>query len=64
MGSYRFGALLQVYIPYRSSIEALYTLNPPPVVFWNKDVLVRHTLKVGVQNPYTMNSYMVYEPEP
>ena len=26
------GALYKVYIPYRSLIEALYTLNSPPVV--------------------------------
>ena len=29
------GALYKVYIPYRSLIEALYTLNSPPVVSFN-----------------------------
>ena len=32
MGSYR---VKKVYIPYRSLIEALYTLNSPPVVSFN-----------------------------
>ena len=33
MGSYTvIGALQKVYIPYRSLVEALYTLNSPPVV--------------------------------
>ena len=29
-------ALQKVYIPYRSLIEALYTLNSPPVVSFKK----------------------------
>ena len=33
VGSYLFGALLGVYIPHGSLIEALNTLNSPPAVF-------------------------------
>ena len=29
------GAFWKVYIPYRSLLEALYTLNSPPVVSFN-----------------------------
>ena len=33
MGSYRYRSLIEgLYIPYRSLIEALCTLNSPPVV--------------------------------
>ena len=36
MGSYRYRSLIEkVYIPFRSLIEALYTLNSPPVVSFN-----------------------------
>ena len=37
MGSYRCRSLIEgLYIPYRSPIEALYTLNSPPVVSLKK----------------------------
>ena len=36
MGSYRYRSLIEgLYIPYRSLMEALYTLNSPPVVSFN-----------------------------
>ena len=44
-----FGAFLKVYIPYRSLIEALYTLNSPP--FPNPRPLPRpHTHSVRIHN--------------
>ena len=32
MGSYRYRSLIKVFLPYRSLIEALCTINSPPVV--------------------------------
>ena len=38
MGRYRCRSRIEgLYIPYRSLIEALYTLNSPPVVSFNCD---------------------------
>ena len=35
--SYRHRSLIEGYIPYRSLMEALYALNSPPVVSFNRE---------------------------
>ena len=38
---------MYMYMPYRSRIEALYTLNPPPVVSFSSDLGRAGGLRVG-----------------